>query len=174
MDDWQYDANGRSNLPAAHRGSMGFVANGTLYSAGGEGSDGELYWAIPSATGEIDGWQHLPASDLPADNRLRDAAPLVSGSHAFLIGGTIASGPTPGTARANLAPKPPFFQLGLFYAVVPALGIQGEVGQQLSYLSAAGAGTIDFVLLLLVAYAMNHKAQTRAFFGRLSRRGRAA
>jgi hypothetical protein len=170
--DWQFDANGRGNLPAAHRGSIGFVANGTLYAVGGQGTNGELYWAIPSATGDIDGWKHLAASDLGPGHDLQGAGPLVSGSHAFLIGGTQSSGLVQGVVRASLAPQPPFFQLGLFYAVVPALAIKGEVGQQLSYLSAAGVATVDFLLLLLVAYAFNHKERTRAFFERLRRRRR--
>jgi hypothetical protein len=165
----------QQDLPAAHVGAFGWIANGNLYYAGGDGSNGELTWAIPDATGNITGWKHLAASDLPPDLGLRDAAPIVSGSHAFLVGGRASAAPTTGTARADLAPKAPFFQLGLFYIVVPAMGIQGEVGQQLSYLAAAGVGTADFVLLLLIGYAFNHKERTRAFLhGLRSRRRRGA
>ena len=41
-----------------------------------------------------------------------------------------------GATRANLAPQEPFFQLGLVGATVPALKIDGEIGQQLGYLAA--------------------------------------
>lgn len=162
----------QQNLPAAHTGAFGWVANGNLYYAGGEGANGEVAWAIPDAAGNIPGWKHLAASDLPPDLQLRDAAPIVSGSHVFLVGGLAKDGPTTGTARADLAPKLPFFQLGLFYIVVPAMGIQGEIGQQLSYIVAAGVATGDFVLLLLIGYAFNHKERTRAFLHGLRNRRR--
>lgn len=162
----------QQDLPAAHTGAFGWVANSNLYYAGGEGSNGEVVWSTPNANGDLPGWKHLAASDLPPGLGLRDAAPIVSGSHAFLVGGTTTAGPTTGTARADLAPKAPFFQLGLFYVVVPAMGIQGEVGQQLSYLAAAGVATADFVLLLLVGYAFNHKERTRAFLHGLRNRRR--
>src|SRR5450759_4637073 len=162
----------RQNLPAAHKGAFGWVANSNLYYAGGEGSNGEVVWSTPSANGDLPGWKHLAASDLPSGLGLRGTAPIVSGSHAFLVGGFANSGPTTGTARANLAPLPPFFQLGLFYVVVPAMGIQGPVGQQLSYLAAAGVATGDFVLLLLIGYAFNHKERTRAFLHGLRNRRR--
>lgn len=163
-----------TNLPAAHRGSIGFVANGVLYSVGGDGSDGQLTWNIPDADGNLSGWTTEPASDLPAALGLADAAPVVSGSHAFLIGGTTDGTPTQGVARSNLAPPQPFFQVGLFYVTVPALGIGGEVGQQLSYLAAAGVATGNFVLLLAIGYAFNHRAQTRELVDRLRRRRAAA
>ena len=162
----------QQNLPAAHTGAFGWVANGNLYYAGGEGANGEVVWAIPDAAGNIPGWKHLAASDLPPDLQLRDAAPSVSGSHVFLVGGLTKDGPTTGTARADLAPKLPFFQLGLFYIVVPAMGIQGEIGQQLSYIVAAGVATGDFVLLLLIGYAFNHKERTQAFLHGLRNRRR--
>ncbi len=164
----------RTNLPQARKGAMGFVSNGVFYYVGGEGGAGDLYWTIPDADGNIDGWKTLAQSALPADLQLADAAPIVSGSHAFLIGGTSAGVPTEGVARTSLSPPQPFFQLGLFYVVVPALGIGGEVGQQLSYLVAAGVATTDFVLLLLIGYAFNHREQTRAFFERLRNRRRHA
>jgi hypothetical protein len=166
------DAAAATNLPAAYRGSMGFVANAILYSVGGDGSEGRLVWNIPDADGNLTGWQHEPASDLPASLGLADAAPVVSGSHVYLVGGTTNGTPTQGVARANLAPPQPFFQLGLFYVTIPALGIGGEVGQQLSYLAAAGVATANFVVLVAIGYAYNHKAQTRSLFERLRRRGR--
>ena len=162
---------GATNLPAARAGGAGFASNGTLYLVGGRDAQGlrpELYWAVPNANGDIQVWQHLPQTDLPTG--LSGAAPLVSGSAAFLIGGTIAEGPVAGSARTNLAPQPPFFQLGLFGATIPALKIGGEIGQQLGYLNAAGAGTVNFIVLILIGYAFAHKERTRAFFSRF--RGR--
>jgi hypothetical protein len=55
---------------------------------------------------------------------------------------------------------------------VPGLKIEGEIGQQLGYLNAAGVGTVDFVILLLVGWAFAHKEQTRSMIGRVFRRGR--
>ena len=163
-----------TNLPVARRGAMGFVSNGIFYYVGGEGGAGELYWTIPDADGNLGGWKTLAESALPADLQLADAAPIVSGSHAFLVGGTTAGVATQGIARASLAPPQPFFQLGLFYVVLPALGIGGEVGQQLSYLVAAGVATADFVLLILIGYAYNHPKQTGLFFNRIRNRRRRA
>jgi hypothetical protein len=167
---WGTSSTAAQNLPAAHKGAFGWVANSNLYYAGGAGSNGEIVWAIPDANGNIPGWVHLAASDLPSTLDLQGAAPIVSGSHVFLVGGTTSSGATSGTARANLSPALPFFQLGLFYIVVPAMGIQGPVGQQLSYLAAAGVATGDFVLLLLLGYAFNHKERARAFLHYLRNR----
>jgi hypothetical protein len=165
---------GEVNLPVARAGAMGFVSNGTLYYVGGEGGAGDLYWSIPDADGNLTGWKTLAQSALPPDLQLADAAPVVSGSHAFLVGGTAAGAPTQGVARASLAPPQPFFQLGLFYVVVPALGIGGEVGQQLSYLVAAGVGTANFVLLLLIGYLYNHPAKAAAIRDRFRNRRRHA
>ncbi len=165
---------GEVNLPVARLGAMGFVSNGILYYVGGEGGAGELYWSIPDADGNLTGWKTLAQSALPADLQLADAAPVVSGSHAFLVGGTAAGVPTQGVARASLAPPQPFFQLGLFYVVLPALGIGGEVGQQLSYLVAAGVGTANFVLLILIGYLYNHPAKAAALRDRFRNRRRHA
>ncbi len=96
----------------------------------------------------------------------------MNGSHVFLVGGTAAGTPTQGITRANLSPPQPFFRLGLFYVVLPALGIQGEVGQQLSYLVAAGVATTNFVILLLIGYAYNHPEKAKHFFNRIRERRR--
>jgi hypothetical protein len=163
---------GPANLPVARTDAAGFSANGALYLVGGsDGSapKGEVYWAVPSAQGEISSWQHLAPMDLPAQG-LAGGAAVVSGSHAFVIAGTTDGGLLGSTVRANLAPGEPFFQLGLLGMTIPALAIEGEIGQQLGYLNAAGAGTLDFVLLLLVGVAFAHKARTRALFDRFRRR----
>ena len=162
---------GATNLPGPRANAAGFSSNGTLYLVGGRDTQGlrpELYWAVPDARGDIAGWRHLPPTDLPTG--LSGAAAMVSGSQAFLIGGTIADGAVVGSARTNLAPQPPFFQLGLFGATVPALKIGGEIGQQLGYLNAAGAGAVNFIVLILIGYAFAHKERTRAFLHRLRER----
>jgi hypothetical protein len=100
---------------------------------------------------------------------------LISGPNVFLIGGqTGEQGATVESSviRASIAPQAPFFQLGLVGATVPALKIDGEVGQQLGYLNAAGAGTVMFVLLLLIGWAFAHQEQTRSFVNRIVRRRR--
>lgn len=162
-----------TDLPAAHRGAIGFVANGILYYVGGEGSDGRLLWNVPDAEGNLTGWMTEPASNLPAGLGLAGSVAVISGSNVFLVGGTSNEVPTHGLARANLAPPLPFFQVGLFFVTVPALGIGGEVGLQLSYLVAAGVATTNFVLLVLIGYAFNHRAQTRALWERVRNRRRA-
>jgi hypothetical protein len=55
---------------------------------------------------------------------------------------------------------------------VPALKIDGEIGQQLGYLNAAGAGTVNFVILLLVGWAFAHRERAMAILGRVIRRRR--
>jgi len=167
-----------SNLPAARANASGWGTNGALYLVGGSDgttSRGELFWAIPDGAGNIPEWKHLDASDLPAPG-LEGAAPLVSGPNVFLLGGeSVGAGGgevRASSVRASIAPQAPFFQLGLVGATVPALKIDGEVGQQLGYLNAAGVGTVNFILLLLVGWAFAHKEQTRAFIGRIVRRRR--
>ena len=157
-----------SNLPAPRTGASGFAANGALYLIGG--SDGtspkrELYWALPDATGNLaGGWRHLDATDLP--DGIADAASVVSGSTAFLLGGQAAGGPVTTTTRASLAPEEPFFRLGLVGIVVPGLQIGGEIGQQLGYLAAAGVGTGNFVILVIVGWAFNHRPQIAGWMER--------
>lgn len=159
------------NLPEARSNSAGWSANGTLYSVGGEGPDGpatQLYWAIPSNAGDIPQWSHLDVSDLP--NGLVGSSPLVTGPNVILIGGQTADGAVRMSARANVAPQGPFFQLGLVGATVPGLKIDGEIGQQLGYLNAAGAGTVNFVILLLIGWGYAHKEQARGMIRRVLRR----
>ena len=167
-----------ANLPVGRTGASGFTANGTLYLVGGSTGTApatEVYWAVPTAAGDIAGWKHLDVTDLPAPG-LAGASAVVSGSQVFVIGGKTDSGLLATSLRANLAPQSPFLQLGLLGATVPALQLPGEVGQQLGYLSAAGAGTVDFVLLLLIGWGFNHKPQVRAWVDRrrARRSGRAA
>ena len=76
---------------------------------------------------------------------------------------------TAGAVRANIAPSEPFFQLGLFGAIVPALKIDGEIGQQLGYLSANTVGIINFAILVAIGVAMAHRPQLRAWRDRRRR-----
>jgi hypothetical protein len=175
VDRWGVAINSGANLPAPRTDVAGFTANGALYVVGG--SDGtkpqsEVWWTTPDATGAITGWKHLSQSDLPAGG-LAGGSAVASGSFVYVIGGAGSEGVTNAATRANLAPKPPFFQLGgPFGLTVPALKIDGEIGQQIGYLNAAGVGTLDFVLLILIGWAMAHKARTREIFERVRRRRR--
>jgi hypothetical protein len=76
------------------------------------------------------------------------------------------------SVRANTAPQSPFFQLGLVGATIPGMKIEGEVGQQLGYLNAAGVGTVDFIILILIGVAFAHKERTRQILGHWFRRFR--
>jgi Kelch motif len=165
-----------SNLPEPRTHAAGWGASGALYLAGGNDgttSRGEVYWAIPDSNGNIPEWKHLDVSDLPAPG-LEGAAPLLTGPNVILIGGE-SIGPEgsevlASSVRASLAPQAPFFQLGILGATVPALKIDGEVGQQLGYLNAAAVGTVNFIILLVIGWAYAHQDQTRAFFARFMRR----
>ena len=164
-------AAGGADLPVPRDDAAGWTANGALYLVGGADTAGpqpELYWAIPSSDGEIPEWHHLEQSDLPAG--LSGGAAIVTGPDAVIVGGETAEGVVRTSYRANTAPTSPYFQLGLVGATVPGLKIEGEIGQQLGYLNAAGAGTVDFVILLLVGWAFAHKEQTKVIIRRVLRR----
>jgi N-acetylneuraminic acid mutarotase len=162
-------------LPAPRTSAAGFVANQAIYLVGG--SDGttpksELYWTVPdSVTGMIKEWKHLSQSDLPTGGLAASTA-AISGSYVFLVGGQTTEGVAPSSLRSNLAPKPPFFQLGLVGATVPGLKIEGDIGPQLGLLAAAGVGTGNFILLLAIGYVFAHKAQVRAFLEGIRERRR--
>jgi Kelch motif len=152
---------GSTDLPEPRTNAAGFSASGALYLVGG--SDGtapqtEMYWALPDGSGNIPEWKHLPQSDLPeSSGGIEGSAPIALGPDAVLIGGQTSNGVVAGAARANLAPQEPFFQLGLVGATVPALKIDGEIGQQLGYLAANSVGIGNFVILLIVGWAFAHK-----------------
>jgi Kelch motif len=154
---------GATDLPAPRTNLEGFAANGALYAIGGSDGtkpQGTLYWAIPTNGGDITEWKHLDISDLPASG-LAGAAPMILGPNAILVGGTTTDGVIAASNRANLAPEAPFFQVGLVGATVPALKIDGEIGQQLGYLNANTVGIVDFSLLVVVGYVFAHRAQIR-------------
>jgi len=167
-------AGGPVDLPEPRTNASGFAASGALYLVGGSDASGprsELYWTVPDANGNIPEWKHLTQSDLPAGG-LSGAASLVLGPNVILVGGETASGPIAGAARANIAPQAPFFQVGLVGATVPALKIDGEIGQQLGYLNANTVGIINFVILIIIGWAFAHKEQVRAMRERLMARRR--
>ena len=150
-----------ADLPAARAGGAGFTSNGAIYLVGG--SDGsalhkELYWALPDSRGDLTGgWHHLDAMDLPGG--LADSAPVVTAGTAILLGGRADGGPLATSTRSSLAPQEPFFRLGIAGVTVPGLQIGGAIGVQLGYLAAAGVGTGNFVLLVIVGWAFNHRTQ---------------
>jgi hypothetical protein len=164
------------NLPEARTNASTFSANGGLYLVGG--TDGsatqpELYWTVPDpATASMTGWQHLPPMDLPEPG-LAGAPALVSGPYVFIVGGDSGGQIQTGSARANLSPGAPFFQVtALGGLTVPGLNIGGEVGQQLGYLAAAGAGTVNFVILLIVGWAFVNRERVGAVWRRIQERRR--
>jgi hypothetical protein len=172
VERWEVDQNRVTDLPEARTDGSGWAANGALYLVGGsdgQRSRGELYWTIPDGLGNFAEWRHLAQSDLPADG-LAGAATLVSGANVFLIGGTSSDRVLDSSARANLSPTEPFFQLGLVGVVVPALKIDGEIGQQLGYLNAAGAGTVNLIILLLIGLAYAHPERVKAMWSRIRHR----
>jgi hypothetical protein len=164
-------SSGGTNLPAPRTDAAGFGASGAIYVVGGsDGTSprGELYWAVPNSLGNIPEWKTLPQSDLPTSG-LTGSAPVALGPNIILVGGTTKDGVIAGSARGNLAPQQPFFQLGLVGATVPALKIDGEIGQQLGYLNANTVGIVNFTILLIVGYAFAHKQQMIALRERLRR-----
>jgi hypothetical protein len=164
---------GGTNLPAPRTDAAGFGASGALYVVGGSdgtGPRGELYWAIPNAVGNIPEWKTLTQSNLAEP--VVGSAPVALGPNIILVGGTTKDGPTKNSFRANLAPQEPFFQLGLVGATVPALKIDGEIGQQLGYLNANGIGIANFTLFLLIGWAFAHKSTVAALRDRLMKRRR--
>ncbi len=167
--EWKVDP--AYKLPAPRDDAATWFANGTLYLAGGQDAAGprqEFYWAIPTGEGAIPQWSHLDVTDLPVG--LAGGSSVVTGPNVVIVGGETADGVVATSIRANTAPQTPFFQLGLVGATIPALQIGGEIGQQLGYLNAAGAGTVDFIILLLIGWAFAHPVQAKALIARVTRR----
>jgi hypothetical protein len=167
-----FTSTGGQNLPEARSDPAVFSANSGLYVVGGRDPNGGAartnFWSIPNAdSGDFPEWQRSDRTDLPGGRV--DPAEAVIGSFVFLIGGEGEGGVAPDSLRADLAPQPPFFRLGLFGATIPALGIEGEIGQQLGYLIAAGVGTGNFVALILIGLAFSHKRTTQRILERVTR-----
>lgn len=161
-------------LPEPRAGQTSFVNSGAIYVIGGRNADGAVtdtnYWTVPNSTdGTIASWTRIDATDLPAPRAGGTAAPI--GSFVFLSGGTDGTNLQTSSLRANLAPQPPFFRLGLFGITVPALSIKGEIGQQLGYLIAGSAALGNLFLLIGIGWMYSHKSETFRFF-RFVTRGR--
>ena len=167
------DQSAAAALPAARQHQMTYNNGGSIYVIGGTDADGKAvatnYWTVPNAsTGLISSWATLDATDLPQPQSQSAAA--ISGATVFLIGGSGANGDELNTTlRANLAPAPPFFRLGAFGVTVPALSIKGEIGQQLGYIVAAGAGTGGLIALIIIGWMFSHRRQSFHFFQWISR-----
>jgi hypothetical protein len=119
-----------------------------------------VYWTAPTDATGLASWTNLPQVDLPADEHRTNASGAVIGARALLIGGEDASGaPASTSVSAVTSPKAPVFRAGLFGLTIPGLAIPGDIGEQLGFLSAAGAWTLNFVLLcaMAVAYAQRER-----------------
>jgi hypothetical protein len=161
-------------LPEARTGHTSFVNSGAIYVIGGHDADGNItdtnYWTVPnSADGTIAGWTHLDVTDLPQPRAGGTVAPI--GQFVFLSGGSDGTNSLTSSLRADLAPQPPFFRLGLFGITVPALSIKGEIGQQLGYLVAGSAALGNLFILIGIGWMYSHKPETFRFF-RFMTRGR--
>jgi hypothetical protein len=162
----------RFAMPEPRARHTSFTNAGAIYILGGVGADGAIqpstFWAVPDpALGTIPEWRRLEATELPEPRAEAAAAPV--GPNVFVIAGETPDGPVTSSFRAQLAPALPFFRLGLFGATVPALGIQGQIGQELGYLAAAGVATGNFIILILVGLAFSHRKGTMRVIERVSR-----
>jgi hypothetical protein len=159
-------------LPDARSGHVTFANGGAIYVLGGHGADGKSaatnYWAVPNAaSGVISSWTRLDATDLPEPRA--QAAAVVVGQDAFLVGGQDDAGLLASTDRADVSPRLPFFRLGLFGVTVPALSIKGEIGQQLGWIAAGTVGAGDLVLLIVIGWMFSHRRASYRFFQRITR-----
>ena len=168
---WQI-ADGDQKLPAPRAGTTSFNVNGAVYAIGGVDATGtpqtSMLWVVPdTTTGAYDGWEQLQQTDLPVATA---RAPIVGvGSHAYIVGGETPDGATDGTLRAEISPRPPFFQLGIAGATIPGLAIKGEIGQQLGYMNAMGVGTVNFVILIILGIAFSRPESSKRVIGRILR-----
>jgi len=167
------------NLPTPRDGAALWSANGTLYVAGGT-IDGtattSVLWAAPVAAKGVTSWTSVELSNLPADGARVGASGVVVGAHVLLLGGVDAAGSySAGALSAGTSPKAPVFRAGLVGLTVPGLALQGEVGQQIGFLSAAGAWTLNFVIMLGAGVAYSQRERFRAWVGaKLGRKGASA
>ncbi len=170
---------GDGNVPTPRDDAAMWSANGTLYVAGGT-VDGtattSVLWAAPTTATGIAKWTSVELSNLPADAARVGARSVVIGAHVLLLGGADAAGAyNSGALSAGTSPKAPVFRVGLFGLTVPGLALQGEVGQQIGFLSAAGAWTLNFVIMLGAAVAYGQRERFRAWVGaKLGRKGASA
>jgi N-acetylneuraminic acid mutarotase len=161
-------------LPEPRAGATTFVNSGAIWVLGGRGFDNAVtstaWWAVPNAAdGTISTWSELAPTNL-LEPRAGSSVAAV-GSHVFVTGGSNDTGLLNTSLRADLAPRAPFFRLGLFGVTVPALSIKGEIGQQLGYIIAGSAALGDLVILIIIGWMYSHKPETFRFF-RFITRGR--
>ena len=160
-------------LPEARSAFATFSNSGAIHVLGGYDASGAAvttdYFTVPDATnGTIASWTSLEATTLPAPRA--EATASVVGQFVYVVGGT-PDGTTldATTLRADVAPRLPFFRLGLFGVTVPALSIKGEIGQQLGYIVAGSAALGDFVILVIIAWCFSHRRETFRFMQWISR-----
>ena len=159
-------------LPAARVDATTFTSNGAVYVIGGFDAEGapvdSMLWMVPdTTTGDYEGWEQLDQTDLPVATA---SAPIVGiGPHAFIFGGETPDGASDGSLRAEISPRPPFFQLGIAGATIPGLSIKGEVGQQLGYLNAMGVGMLNFAILIIIGVAASRPESSKRVIGRILR-----
>jgi len=160
-------------LPDPRYAFSTFSNSGAIHVVGGFDASGNAVntdmWAVPNAAdGSITSWHQLDATALPGPRA--EATSAVVGQFVFITGGT-PGGDTydASTVRADVAPRLPFFRLGLFGVTVPALSIKGEIGQQLGYIVAGSAALGNFVVLVIIAWCFSHKRETFRFFQWISR-----
>jgi hypothetical protein len=170
---------GDGNVPTPRDGAAMWSANGTLYIAGGTANGTattSVLWSAPAAATGIASWTSIDLSNLPADGARVGASGVVIGAHAMLLGGADTTGAySAGALSAGTSPKAPVFRAGLVGLTVPGLALQGEVGQQIGFLSAAGAWTLNFVIMLGAAVAYSQRERFRAWVGsKLGRKGASA
>jgi hypothetical protein len=160
------------SLPAPRTDATAFNANGAVYVIGGFDAEGvpqeSMMWAVPdTTTGDYDSWEQMEATDLPVATA---DAPIVGvGAYAYVVGGQTPDGVTDGSLRAEISPRPPFFQLGIAGATIPGLSIKGEVGQQLGYGAAMGVGMLNFVILVIIGVAFSRPESSKRVIGRILR-----
>jgi hypothetical protein len=160
-------------LPEPRYDFATFTNSGAIHVVGGYDASGAAVttdlWANPSPIdGTITGWHQLDATELPAPRA--EATAVVVGQFVYIVGGSSGGDTLDATIlRADVAPRLPFFRLGLFGVTIPALSIQGEIGQQLGYIVAGSAALGNFVILVIIGWCFSHKRETFRFFEWISR-----
>ena len=162
----------RSSCRSHASSAMSFSANGSIYVIGGVDGSGApqdtTLWAVPDATtGDLPPGTSWTRPSCPRPRASSGIAAI--GSYAFVIGGQGTDGALDSIVRANISPLPPYFQLGILGATIPGLSIKGEIGQQLGYINAMTVGMINFVLLVLLGYALSHRDASMRLLEKLSR-----
>ncbi|MEP7360451.1 MAG: kelch repeat-containing protein, partial [Chloroflexota bacterium] len=156
-------------LPAPRADATTFVNSGAIWVIGGRDANNAItntaYWAVPNASdATISSWSMLDAINL-LEPRSRASIAAV-GSHVFLTGGGNDTGLLNSSLRGDLAPRTPFFRLGLFGITIPALSIKGEIGQQLGYIVAGSAALGNLFLLIGIGWMYSHRSESFRFFRR--------